>query len=100
MKCLRGGDELHDVRAELLEGWNFPAAEFIPMLLVDSEQFDKQYHRVVFSQPMFIAPLGNGLGEFLVEVRRLLFFGFGHHFEGRSRPSAVSISAKSFRCQV
>jgi hypothetical protein len=62
------------------------------MLLVDSEQFDKQYHRVVFSQPMFIAPLGNGLGEFLVEVR-LFCAWLGHHFEGSSRLAADSTSA-------
>ena len=43
-------------------------ADFIPMPLVNSEQLDKEYHRVVFSQPMFIAPLRNGLGELLVEV--------------------------------
>jgi hypothetical protein len=41
---------------------------------------------------MFIAPLGNGLGEFLVEVRRLCG-GLGHGFEGSSRSAADSISA-------
>jgi hypothetical protein len=92
LKCLRCADEFRDVRAELLKGWYFPAANLIPMLLVDSEQFDKQYHRVVFSQPMFIAPLGNGLGEFLVEVRRLCG-GLGHHFEGSNRLAADSTSA-------
>ena len=70
---------LRDVRAELLERGNFPAAKFIPMPLMDSKQFDKQYHRVVFSQSMFIAPLGNGLGEFLVEVGRLSLLGLRHH---------------------
>jgi hypothetical protein len=69
LKCLRRADEFRDVRAKLLEGRNFPAAKFIPMLLVNSEQLDEKHHRVVFSQPMFIAPLGNGLGEVLVEVR-------------------------------
>ena len=33
------------------------------MPLVDSEQLDKQQHRVVLSQSMFFAPLGNGLGR-------------------------------------
>ena len=44
------------------------------------------------SQPMFIAPLGNGLGEFLVEVRRLCG-GLGHHFEDSRRLAADSTSA-------
>ena len=38
------------------------------MPLMDSEQLDEEHHRVVFSQPMFIAPLGDGLVELLVEV--------------------------------
>ncbi len=54
------------------------------MPLVYSEQFDKEYHRVVFSQPMFIAPLGEGLGELLVEVG--LFVG-RHGITSRARAS-------------
>ena len=38
------------------------------MPLMDSEQFDEEHHRVVFSQPMSIAPLRHGLVELLVEV--------------------------------
>jgi hypothetical protein len=49
-------------------------------------------HRVVFSQPMFVAPLGDGLGEFLVEVR-LVGGWLGHHFEGSNRFAADSTSA-------
>ena len=45
------------------------------MPLMDSEQLDKEHHRVVFSQPMFIAPLGNGLGELLVKVRLFCLVG-------------------------
>jgi hypothetical protein len=71
LKCPRGVSQFANVSPKFGKRGNFPAAKFIPMPLMDSEQFDKQYHRVVFSQPMFIAPLGNGLGEFLVEVRRL-----------------------------
>ena len=91
--------ELADVSTKFTEGGNLPAAEGVPVLLVDPEQFDEQCHRVVFSQPMFIAPLGNGLGEILVEVG-LLCFGCGHYFEGKSSSAADSISANNFRCQV
>ena len=91
--------ELANVRPKFAKGGYLPAAKRIPMPLVDTEQFDKHYHRVVFSQPMFIAPLGNGLGEILVEVGRLCF-GCGHYFEGKSRSAADSISANNFRCQV
>ena len=38
------------------------------MPLVNAEQLDEEHHRVIFSQPMFIAPLGDGLVELLVEV--------------------------------
>jgi len=68
LKCLRRADEFRDVRAELLKRWNFATAKLIPMPLMDSEQLDKEYHRVVSRSAMFIAPLGNGLGELLVEV--------------------------------
>lgn len=91
--------ELANVRPKFAKGGDFPAAKRIPMPLVDAEQFDKHCHRVVFSQPMFIAPLGNGLGEILVEVG-LFCFWRGHYFEGKSRSAADSISANSFRCQV
>jgi hypothetical protein len=75
----------------MLEGRDFTAAKFIPMPLVDSEQFDKEYHRVVFSQPMFIAPLGDGLGELLVEVG--LFVGrHGDYLAGKSKSVTDSIS--------
>jgi hypothetical protein len=61
------------------------------MPLMDSEQLDKQYHHVVFSQPMFIAPLGDGLGELLVEVG--LFVGrHGDYFAGKSKSVTDSIS--------
>jgi len=91
--------ELANVRPKFAKGGDLPAAKRIPMSLVDTEQFDKHCHRVVFSQPMFIAPLGNGLGEILVEVG-LFCLWCGHYFEGKSRPAADSISANSFRCQV
>ena len=61
------------------------------MLLVDSEQLDKEHHRVVFSQPMFIAPLGDGLGELLVEVG--LFVGrHEDYLAGKSKSVTDSIS--------
>jgi hypothetical protein len=91
LKYLRRADEFRDVRAKLLEGGNFPAAKFIPMPLVDSEQFDKEHHRVVFSQAMFIAPLGNGLGEVLIEVR-LFCAWHGDYFGGKSKSATDSIS--------
>ena len=62
------------------------------MLLMDAEQFDKEYHRVVFSQPMLIAPLGNGLGELLVEVG-LFVVRHGDYLAGKSKSVADSISA-------
>jgi hypothetical protein len=33
------------------------------VLLVDSEQLDEEHHASFFSQPMFIAPLRDGLVE-------------------------------------
>ena len=62
------------------------------MLLMHAEQLDKEYHRVVFSQPMFIAPLGNGLGELLVEVG-LFVVRHGDYLAGSSKSVADSISA-------
>ena len=48
--------------------------------------------RVVFSQPMFIAPLGDGLGELLVEVG--LFVGrHSDHSGAKSKSVTDSISA-------
>ena len=92
MKCLGRTDEFRDVGAELLKGRDFTTADFIPMPLMDSEQLDQEQHRVIFSQPMFIAPRGDGLGEFLVEVR-LFCVWLGLHFEGSSKWAAVSTSA-------
>jgi hypothetical protein len=91
LKCLRRADEFPDVRAKLLEGRNFAAAKFIPMLLMDSEQLDEKHHRVVFSQPMFIAPLGDGLGELIVEVG-LFVARHGDYFGGKSKSETDSIS--------
>jgi hypothetical protein len=59
LKRLRRADEFRDVGAELLEGRNFATAKFILMPLVDSEQLAEEHHRVFFSQPMYIAPLGD-----------------------------------------
>ena len=67
------------------------------MLLMDSEQLDEEEHGVVFSQPMFIAPLGDGLVELFVEVG-LFVVGHEGYFAGNSRLATDSISAYSFRC--
>ena len=75
-----------------MEGWNFPPADLVPMPLVDSEQLDEEHHRVVFSQPMFIAPLGDGLVELFVEVG-LIVVGHEDYLAGRIRPATDSISA-------
>ena len=61
------------------------------MPLVDSEQLDEEHHRVVFSQPMFIAPLGDGLVELFVEVG-LFVVGHEDYLAGSSRPATDSIS--------
>ena len=61
------------------------------MPLMDAKQLDKEHHRVVFSQAMFIAPLGDGRVELFVEVG---LFGVWHgdYFAGRSKAATDSIS--------
>ena len=88
-RCL---DQLCDVRAKLLEGRQFTTADFIPMPLMNSEQFDEEHHRVVFSQAMFIAPLGDGRVELFVEIG-LFVVRHDDYLADKSRSAADSISA-------
>ena len=92
LKRPRSIDKLCDVRSELLKRRNFPAAEFIPVPLVNSEQLDEEHHRIVLSQPMSVAPVGNGLAELLVEIG-LFIVWHDDHFPDSSKPPTDSISA-------
>ena len=48
---------------------------------------------------MFIAPLGDGLVEFFVEVG-MFVVGHEDYLAGSNRPATDSISVYSFRCHV
>jgi hypothetical protein len=60
------------------------------MPLMDSEQFDEEHHRVVFSQAMFITPLGDGRVELFIEIGLFILPHVGH-LAGKSRSAADSI---------
>ena len=91
LKIPGGFDKLGNISAELRKGRNLTATEFIPMPLVDSEQLDEEHHRVIFSQPIFTAPLGDGLVELLVEVG-LFRVRHGGYFADSSKFATDSIS--------
>ena len=83
--------KLRDVRSELLKRRDLPAADFIPVALVNSEQLDEEHHGIVLSQPMCVTPVGDGLVELVVEIG-LIVVRHGDHFADTSNPATDSIS--------
>jgi len=62
------------------------------MPLVDTKQLDQEQYGIVFSKAVLLAPCGDGLLEFLLEIAWRLVW-HGNHFVGKSNSAADSISA-------